>query len=380
MISYDKLRKNIEVMITLHYTIRIQDIHSHMKGCTMNRENPFTITFGKQPNKLVSRYEDSDRMISTFEADNAVSQTFLIQGLRGSGKTVLMTSVAKVLEEKDNWIVINLNPTMDLLSSFAARISEAASNKPEVLSRGFNVSAAGFGVGVDGDNRDTDYVGIIDKAFKTVIKKKKRVLITIDEVVHDDNMRIFASQFQIFVRQDYPIFLIMTGLYENIYEIQNDPSLTFLLRAPKITTGPLSIMQITRQYRDIFEIDEERAGELAAMTKGYAFAFQALGVCLWDYEKDGMNTVIEKFEELLDDFVYKKVWMSLTMREKEILSAMTEDEQKIGVICKKISMSSGSFSKYRESLMQKGIVTAGNYGYISLLLPRFRSVIKNYRI
>lgn len=31
----------------------------------------------------------------------------------------------------------------------------------------------------------------------------------------------------------------MTGLYENIYEIQNDPVLTFLLRAPKIILGPL---------------------------------------------------------------------------------------------------------------------------------------------
>ena len=70
-------------------------------------------------------------------------------------------------------------------------------------------------------------------------KKKKRLLITIDEVTNTKKMRIFASAFQIFVRQDYPIFLLMTGLYENIHELQNEKSLTFLYRAPKLRLGLL---------------------------------------------------------------------------------------------------------------------------------------------
>ncbi|MBR5376691.1 MAG: ATP-binding protein, partial [Lachnospiraceae bacterium] len=232
----------------------------------MNNENPFTITFGKEPNKLVSRYEDTDKIVSTFNSSNAVSQTFLIEGIRGSGKTVLMTTVAKILAKEKNWVVVNLNPTMDMISEFAMRLKEACSSKPEVLSKGFNISAAGFGIGINGEEKTTDHIGEIEKAFHMLAKKKKRVLITIDEVVSDDNMRIFASQFQIFVRQDYPVFLIMTGLYENIYEIQNDPSLTFLLRTPKIETEPLSLLQISRQYRDIFEIEEDKARELADLT------------------------------------------------------------------------------------------------------------------
>ena len=221
----------------------------------MNKNNPFTITFGKQPNKLISRFEDIDSIVSTFNADNPISQAFMIEGIRGSGKTVLMTTIANQLDLEDDWIVVNLNPAMDLLSGFALRLSDKCGIKSDILSRGFNVSAYGFGVGINPDDRN-DYIGIIEKAFRTVIKKKKKVLITIDEVVNDDNMRVFASQFQIFVRQDFPIFLIMTGLYENIYEIQNDPALTFLLRSPKVVTGPLSILQIAHQYRDIFELSE----------------------------------------------------------------------------------------------------------------------------
>ncbi len=345
----------------------------------MKKGNPFTITFGKQPNRMISRYEAMDQIIGTFDSENVVSQTFLIEGIRGSGKTVLMTSTAKQLGDDKDWIVINLNPTMDLLSNFALRLSETCGTKTDVLNRGFNVSAAGFGLGINADEK-VDYVGTIDKLFKTIIKKKKRVLITIDEVVHDNNMKIFASQFQIFVRQDYPIFLIMTGLYENIYEIQNDPSLTFLLRAPKIITYPLSLLQISRQYREIFDIDEQKSNELANLTKGYAFAFQALGVCYWENRDGRMEEVLEKFDELLDDFVYRKIWTSLTSKEREIIKATTNGEEKVGEICKMIKMSGSTFSKYRESLRDKGLIDLSKYGYIQLTLPRFFEVARSYSI
>ena len=340
--------------------------------------NPFTITFGKQPNKLISRFEDTDRIISNFSADNAVSQTFLIEGIRGSGKTVLMTTVANLLANDKNWVVINLNPMMDLLSNFAIRLNEACNSKPDIVNKGFNISAAGFGIGLNPEEASSDYVGIIEKCFKNLEKKKKRVLITIDEAIHDNNMRVFASQYQIFVRENHPIFLIMTGLYENIYSIQNDPSLTFLLRSPKITTGPLSILQITKQYRDIFDIEDEKANELAGLTKGYAFAFQALGVSYWDKRDEGMSAVMDELDELLDDFVYKKIWEALSKKERDIICLISEPQVKTSFICKNLSMTNSTFSKYRENLIQKGILKSPEYGYVSLALPRLHEVVKNY--
>ncbi|MBO6214788.1 MAG: ATP-binding protein, partial [Lachnospiraceae bacterium] len=221
-------------------------------------------------------------------------------------------------------------------------------------------------------------VGMIEKSFKSVIKKHKRVLITIDEVIHNESMRIFASQFQIFVRQDLPIFLIMTGLYENIYELQNDPALTFLLRTPKIITEPLSILQITNQYRDIFELPDNEANKLAKMTKGYAFAFQALGVSYWDNKERGMTGVLEKYDALLDDFVYKKIWASLSGKEKEIILAFSDDVLKTKDVCEKTGISSSVFSQYREKLRVKGLLDTSSYGYVALKLPRLYEVVKMY--
>ncbi len=205
-----------------------------------------------------------------------------------------------------------------------------------------------------------------------------RVLITIDEVQHDNNMKIFASQFQIFVRQDYPVFLIMTGLVENIKDIQNDPALTFLLRSPKIKTGPLSIIQIVNHYMSIFEIDDDKANKLAHLTKGYAFAFQALGVAYWD-NKD-FKDVLVQYDFLLDDYVYKKIWTSLTTKEREIVLAISSEEVKIGDICKSTGITSGTLSKYKDNLVIKGIIDNSKYGYVSLALPRFYEIAKYYRI
>ncbi len=40
----------------------------------MKKDNPFTLTLGRQPTEYINRYENMDSIISTFEADNPISQ------------------------------------------------------------------------------------------------------------------------------------------------------------------------------------------------------------------------------------------------------------------------------------------------------------------
>lgn len=58
-------------------------------------------------------------------------------------------------------------------------------------------------------------------------------------------MQAFASAFQIFIRQDLPLYLLMTGLYENINNLQNEDNTTFLYRAPKVELKSLNITTIS---------------------------------------------------------------------------------------------------------------------------------------
>ena len=48
---------------------------------------------------------------------------FIITGVRGSGKTVMMTEISQKLRENDQWIVIELNPVTDLLKGLFIEIN-----------------------------------------------------------------------------------------------------------------------------------------------------------------------------------------------------------------------------------------------------------------
>ena len=80
-------------------------------------QNPFTLTFGKSPLEPVERPVQTNEIVDAFTAESVNQQMFIITGVRGSGKTVMMTEIARRLREKENWVVIELNPSTDLLQA-----------------------------------------------------------------------------------------------------------------------------------------------------------------------------------------------------------------------------------------------------------------------
>ncbi len=339
--------------------------------------NPFSLTFGKVPANYIAREENKEEIIKAFDSEPALCQTYMIGGIRGCGKTVLMTAVSKELGEKKNWVCVDLNPAFDLLDDLANNMVYSL-KKHNLFERGLELNIAGFGVGVGGKTQTENSVNIIKDSLDILKKKGKKLLITVDEVENNDNMRRFASQFQIFIRRDDPVYLIMTGLYENIFNIQNDSALTFLLRSPKILLGPLSYTRIAGRYRELLKTDAIKADELAGMTKGYAFAFQALGRVYWENRnKADKEKIMVEYEAYLEEYVYSKIWSGLTAVEKKIvLSMKDEGAVKTSAICEQCDITSASFSKYRERLIRKEVVRSSGHGYLELTLPRFNTVCR----
>ncbi len=345
----------------------------------MKSENPFTLTFGKQPPEYVSRYENSTSVISSFTGKYPTSQTYLIEGVRGSGKTVLMTAISNELQESGEWVAADLMPTGDLLEELANRLSDIVRDHKQWIPSNLSLSVAGTRLEWKDKSLSQDSISVIEELLKILKKKKKNLLITIDEVTPGQNLREFASEFQILIRKEYPVFLIMTGLYENIYSVQNDKSLTFLLRAPKIHLEPLSIYQISTQYETALRVPLETANELAALTKGYAFAFQALGLLYYDKkETQSLSDILPKLDGMLEDFVYRKIWESLSDKERQIVKAIPEEGIKSEIIRERLSMTSSVYSKYRDRLIKKGVLKAPQYGYVENALPRFSVILERY--
>ena len=340
--------------------------------------NPFTLSFGKKPLQYISRLSQTQQILETFQAPVPSNQIFMITGVRGSGKTVMMTNIAHELKADDSWIVIELNPTRDLLQSLAAKIYSLPEMHARFLNARLDFSAFGLGLSVENSAPATDIENVLELMLDQIKESGKRLLITIDEVTCSEYIRIFVSSFQIFLRQEQPIFLLMTGLYENLYDLQNDKSLTFLYRAPKLLLEPLNYTAVRNHYMKIFNIDTESASKMTSLTKGYPFAFQVLGYLYWENRSTkNIDKILPEYDQYLEEYVYSKIWSELSEQDQRILLSISPDDGlKVKELRTRLQMSSELFSVYRDRLRRKGVIDTHEYGKVSFSLPRFSNFVE----
>jgi hypothetical protein len=168
----------------------------------------------------------------------------------------------------------------------------------------------------------------------------------------------------------------MTGLFENVRNLQNEKTLTFLYRALQINVGPLSLIDITDSFSEIFEIDKEEAIQLAKLTNGYAFAYQVLGYLLYDKNLKATNKkIMNEFDKYLRDYVYEKIYFDLPETEKEFILALASSTGEISKVMEILNMNKQNISQYRDKLLKKGIIVKSGWGKISFALPRFKEYI-----
>ena len=342
-------------------------------------KNPFSLTFGKEPLSLISRNLQNEEIIASFRSENPDFQVCMLTGVRGSGKTVALTSIANELKRDEQWLVIDLNPERDLLNALAAELSSNAGIREYLKTAHVNISAFGIGLGFGGKQEINDITVLLHAMLERLTREHKKVLVTIDEVTANQNIKEFVSQFQIFLRKNFNVFLLMTGLYENIYDLQNEKSLTFLYRAPKIELKPLSLPLIMHKYQEIFSLDDEQALGMAKVTNGYPFAYQVLGYLCFKQHK-AYTEVLPELDSYLEGYVYEKIWKEMSATDKLIANAMAEsDSSKVAAIREIINIDSNKFNVYRKRLLKKGIVKVTEYGHLEFVLPRFKEFIqRNY--
>ena len=337
--------------------------------------NPFSLSFGKEPVSVISREKLTNEILEGFTSENPAFHVAMITGVRGSGKTVLMTEIASEIRKDKNWIVVELSPERDMIRALTAELS----NRKELLQifkdAKINLSFLGFGIEIDSEPPVTDVVVALDKMLNQLTKKGKKVLVVLDEAVANQHMREFASQLQIFIRKNHNVFMLMTGLYEKIYELQNHATLTFLYRAPKFELSPLNSALIAKEYKRVFNIPDNDAWGMANIVNGYPYAYQVLGYLC--YKRDlPYEEVVDEFDAYLSEYVYDKIWEEMSDKDREVVRALAiSKEGKTGDIRQIADLSAGEFSVYRDRLLKKGLVTGERYGHLEFTLPRFKEYV-----
>ncbi len=188
-------------------------------------QNPFTLTFSRIPECSYIPTEQTDEILN----GPAFEPVFRITGVRGSGKTVMLARIEQELRSEESrangWLVFNLNPVRDMLRQTAAMLMEEGIDIPEVRN-----------CGVSGIS------GAVGKMLGEAKAKGKKILFAVDEVSKTEEMVGFLSEFGKWIEESYPVYLVCTGLYENLSEVDNVKSLTFFRES--------TIVDWTSQYSE----------------------------------------------------------------------------------------------------------------------------------
>ncbi|MBQ7995497.1 MAG: AAA family ATPase [Bacilli bacterium] len=345
--------------------------------------NPFNLMYGRIPNEsFVERDYIVDNVMSVFSGDNPSTMAYAITGVRGSGKTVLLRDITNKFSQKKDWITVNLNFGSDLVVSLANKLLHAGSKDKLFLNWKITVTASIVSLTMGRSKEQiTDPEIIIEELLKKIKKSKKRVLIAIDEVNNTKEMRYFANVFQTVIGRGYDVFLLMTGLENNILSLFNNKATSFLARTPKIKLNPLDIKEIAMKYQKHLGLNMERSIELAKITKGYAFAYQVLGYYLFEDSDLPLESILNKFDSYMRNNGYDVIFNDLTSTEKKFCLALEEcNSQDVSEVAKASKMNSNNFNKYRLILIEKGIIESVGYGKISFVLPRFNEFVSYVRL
>jgi ABC-type ATPase involved in cell division len=347
------------------------------------KDNPFTLQFSYIPPQYITRKALTEEIVNDLERNVPTFRCHFLTGVRGSGKSVLMAEIANTMENKDGWIVVDIpDPTDNIIDALARGLCRVPELRLLFTEAKIDVSVLGINFSVE----KADYIAsngfdAIDIMLKVLKKKNKRVLVTIDEVTYNNEIGSFSHSLSSYARAGYEIYVIMTGLKENIKAIKNDKSLTFLYRAKEHELEPLNITSIIATYSKVFNISREVAETLAWLTKGYSFAFQVIGYIYWNALTKNSEIKIEdllpEVDQYLAEFSYDKIWAELAPTEKKaVIELSCTESGKVSEVRERLNMDSQKFGVYRERLIDKGIIDGKEYGILKIKLPRFGEYAK----
>ena len=341
--------------------------------------NPYVISFGRIPTQYISRRVLISDIIDALESDIIEEQAYKLTGVRGTGKTVTLTEIEKKIRENDNWIVVGVKSNGNIIEDIIANLYSSVPFLTSFVDANLNLTK--FGIGLNLSNKSP--VASLDYALKTILRevdrKGMRVLITIDEARKTKHMVDFIQEFQILIREELPVFLIAAGLYEGVESIENAEGLTFFLRAAKYEMTPLNHTFIRNDYEKTLNVSREVAEKMATITKGYAFAYQALGKYMWDLNaQDITEEVLALLDETLAEKVYRKIWSELAPRDKWFLEYIVKkDKMSATELLEMTNKKHNEWSEPRKRLTEKGIIDTKIRGQIIVCLPRLKEFVEN---
>ncbi|MDR2572494.1 MAG: AAA family ATPase [Oscillospiraceae bacterium] len=355
--------------------------------------NPFNPSFGKRPIHFYGRQEITRSIVSSVGDENSPWRTTLITGVRGSGKTALLSDIRANLDNL-NIVTLYLVPNEAIFDSV---LSQLYRQLPKTISNSmpeFKGISINLRVSIDFEKesklpRFTETFSYqIMELMDAHMKQGKHIVFLIDETQkHTEDMRIFISIYQDLIMREYSVSMVLAGLPAIVSDILNDDVLTFLRRAKRVELENVDLMIVKHEFKKVFlglnaSLTEKVIHDAAVATYGYPYLIQLVGYYLWEDAQNGdnddvlNNALINSKAELFRN-VHGLVFAVLSNRDRDFLFAMSEDEgaSSVSLIGERMQKKKNFISLYRERLISAGIIKSAGRGLLCFSYPYMREFL-----
>ncbi len=352
-------------------------------------ENPFVPSFGNRPAHIVGRKQLVHSLLKGLNRPiGSRERCTLILGQRGMGKTALLLEIAAQARKKQ-WIVarVSAGPSMldDIIDAVQVEGTSHLSRNPSHLS-GVSAGALGLSVGLSFTKEANENYGFRTKLSllcDRLMEAELGILVLIDEVQpNSDQMRQFASTYQLLIGDGKNLAVVMAGLPGAISNVLNDEVLTFLNRASKEWLEALAIGQVNAHYTTTFSrlgitASHELVKEAASSTQGFPYLLQLVGYYLVEYSggtsitREVLNNALESALEDLDHNVFEATLRPLSKGDIEFLCAMAPDGNlsTTANVQRRLGGDKNRVQPYRARLIDAGVISSPRRGELEFAVP-----------
>lgn len=380
--------------------------------------NPYSPGAGRPPAALVGRDRQLEAWRVALERVQAgrTAQPVVLYGLRGVGKTVLLSRFAKLADGRE-WIVAQVEagaqkslrealgealvaPLADLARPSAGKrllkgLKTALSFKASYDSGGtwsFGLDLAETaGGGADTGTLETDLAKLVRDLSAAAEEEDVGLAILIDEAqdLSPEELTAVCSTAHAAGQNGWSCLIALAGLpslprvlaeaksyAERLFVFEKIEHLTEQL-ARKALEEPATSEGVSWQDMAVRLVVQE--------TSGYPYFLQQFGQDTWNEAPGPEITVTDarvgaaKGRAALDDGFFRARWDRATRAEQRYLRAMAPDGDagsSSGEVAGRLGRGANSFGPARASLIAKGLVYAPEHGVVAFTVPGMAGFIQ----
>lgn len=356
--------------------------------------NPFTPTFGIVPPYLAGRNSvlaDIRKAFINWPGDPNRSSIFI--GPRGSGKTALLSCVGDVARQ-EGWIITDTIAGEGMLEDIFQRTLAVATEhiSPKERTHLTGVTLGSF-LGLTWSSESPEKSNWRSRMSELLTELNNReigLLITVDEVRADITEMIqLASVYQLFLRENLKIAMVMAGLPFHVNQLISNESVSFLRRARQHYLGTIADSDIRFAFRKTVEsagktIREDALDMAVAASGGFPYMMQLVGYSIWEESETDpeIDTVHAErgIRRARDDFragVLDSTFRELSKGDRKFLYAMLQDREysSLSDIARRIGKTTGYASTYKNRLILAGVIEEQPGNTFAIAIPSFREYL-----